>query len=65
MNDVNQTRQRLTDYISTIKRKQAAISKELGLSTGTLSQFLKGNYAGSNEDVARKAEQFQIGRAHV
>ena len=58
LNDVNQTRQRLTDYISTIKRKQAAISKELGLSTGTLSQFLKGNYAGSNEDVARKAEQF-------
>lgn len=58
LNDVNQTRQRLTDYISATKRKQAAISKELGLSTGTLSQFLKGNYTGSNEDVARKAEQF-------
>lgn len=58
LNDVTETRQRLTDYISTTKRKQAAISKELGLSTGTLSQFLKGNYAGSNEDIARKVKQF-------
>lgn len=58
LNDVNQTRQQLTDYIRTTKRKQAAISKELGLSTGTLSQFLSGSYTGSNEDIARKVEQF-------
>lgn len=58
MNDIIETRQQLTNYIRTTKRKQSAISKELGLSTGTLSQFLSGNYTGSNEEVARKVSQF-------
>ena len=58
LNSVTETRKRLTDYISTTKRSQAAISKELGISAATLSQFLNGNYIGSNEDVAYKVEQF-------
>lgn len=58
MNEVAETRKRLTDYISTTKRSQAAISKELGVSAATLSQFLNENYTGSNEDVACKIEQF-------
>lgn len=55
---VDQTRQRLTDYISAAKRSQSAVAKELGISGAALSQFLNGSYIGSNEDIAEKAEQF-------
>lgn len=55
---VNQTRQRLTDYINTTKRSQSAVAKELGISGAALSQFLNGSYIGSNEDIADKIEQF-------
>ncbi|MGN0692017.1 MAG: hypothetical protein ACI4K7_06705 [Oscillospiraceae bacterium] len=55
---VDQTRQRLTDYISAAKRSQSAVAKELGISGAALSQFLNGSYTGSNEDIAEKAEQF-------
>lgn len=55
---VNQTREKLTDYINTTKRSQSAIAKELGISGAALSQFLSSSYIGSNEDIADKIEQF-------
>ena len=58
MNEVIQARKELIEYISTTKRSQAAISKELGVSTTTLSQFLNDCYTGVNEDVACKIKQF-------
>lgn len=58
MNDVTETKKKLTDYISRTKRSQSAISKELGISAATLSQFINGNYIGSNEEIAFKVEQF-------
>lgn len=58
LNEVIQARKELIEYISTTKRSQAAISKELGVSTTTLSQFLNDCYTGVNEDVACKIKQF-------
>ncbi len=58
LNEVIQARKELIEYISTTKCSQAAISKELGVSTTTLSQFLNDCYTGVNEDVACKIRQF-------
>lgn len=56
--NVESARNQLTDYISTTKRSQASVSKELGISTAVISQFLAGSYPGSNEDIADKVIQF-------
>ncbi len=58
MIDINRIRETLSDYLSSTKRSQASVSKELGISTGTLSQFLSGDYTGSNESIAEKVSQF-------
>ena len=43
MNDfVNSAITQLNEYMSKTGKSQAAVSKELGISAGTLSQFLSG-----------------------
>ena len=59
MNDsVNSAITQLNEYMSATGKSQSAISKELGISAGTLSQFLNSTYIGLNEDIAEKVHQF-------
>lgn len=56
--NISKARNDLTDYISSTKKKQAAVAKELGVSSSILSQFLSETYIGSNEKVAEKIHQY-------
>ncbi len=57
-NYVNGMRSKLSSYIIETKKSQSQVAKELGISKTTLSMFLTNNYAGNNNEVAVKAEQY-------
>lgn len=51
---------KIEQYIA-VKKSQASVAKELGISTSALSQYLKGTYPGSIETIENKArELFEI-----
>lgn len=48
-----ETRQALADFMGQSRKSQRQLSKETGLSTSVISQFLNGTYTGDNEEVAK------------
>lgn len=48
----------LNDHLGASGKTQSAVSKEIGISPGTLSQFLSGTYIGANEEIALKVTQY-------
>lgn len=54
----NQARNQLLDFMKQSEKPQRQISKELGLSTSVVSQFLNDTYTGNNEDVAKVIMQY-------
>ena len=55
---ITKTRTALADFIKQSGKSQRQISRETGLSTSVISQFLNGSYAGDNEEVARTIRQY-------
>lgn len=55
---VEQVRQKLIEFMKTTNKTQTKISKETGLSTAVISQFLKGTYAGNNEETANTINKY-------
>lgn len=53
-----EARTALADFIKQSGKSQRQISKETGLSTSVISQFLNGSYAGDNAEVARTISQY-------
>ena len=53
-----ETRTALADFIKQSGKSQRQISKETGLSTSVISQFLNGSYTGDNKEVARTIRQY-------
>lgn len=53
-----ETRAALTDFMERSGKSQRQISRETGLSTSVISQFLNGYYAGDNEEVAKSINQY-------
>lgn len=53
-----ETRQALTEFMTVSGKSQRQISKETGLSTSVISQFLNATYTGDNAEVARVIEQY-------
>ncbi|MEG1779279.1 MAG: AAA family ATPase, partial [Oscillospiraceae bacterium] len=51
-------RQELQSFMKQSEKPQKQISKELGLSTSVISQFLNGTYTGNNEEVAKAIHQY-------
>ncbi len=51
-------RQSLSGFMEQSRKSQRQISKETGLSTSVISQFLNGSYTGDNEEVAKTIEQY-------
>ena len=39
-------------------KSQKQISKEIGISSATVSQFLNGTYTGNNEEISKRVEQY-------
>jgi len=58
MDNIEKARSKLIDYIRNTRQSQAVISKRIGLSAATISQFLNGSYTGDNEEIAMKIESF-------
>lgn len=58
MVNIEKTRNRLKNYISSSGQSQAIISKRIGLSPPLISQFLNGVYSGDNEENAMKINSF-------
>ncbi len=58
MNSIEQTCQRLAEYLNQTGQTQAAISRKISLSTATISQFLSGSYTGDNQEVSVKISSF-------
>ena len=58
MDSIEETRQKLIDFLEESHKTQASTAKELDISAAALSQFISGVYTGSNEEIARKAAQF-------
>jgi len=54
----DEARQTLTEFMEQSQKSQRQISKETGLSTSVISQFLGGSYAGDNEEVAKIVNQY-------
>ena len=50
----------LTDFMAKSKKTQKQISKEIGLSTAVVSQFLSGTYTGDNNEVAQTINKYLI-----
>lgn len=48
----------LMEYMELSGKTQRQVSKETDLSTSVISQFLKGNYGGNNEEVAKILMQY-------
>ena len=48
----------LADFMRQSGKSQRQISRETGLSTSVISQFLNSSYAGDNEEVARAISQY-------
>lgn len=55
---LQQARQDLADFMADSQKSQKQISKEIGLSTSVISQFLGGTYTGDNNDVTRTVKQY-------
>lgn len=55
---LQQARQALADFMAESQKSQKQVSKEIGLSTSVISQFLGGTYTGDNNDVARTVKQY-------
>lgn len=55
---IEESKKELIDFMQKSAKSQNQISKEIGLSTSVLSQFLKGTYGGDNENVAIKIVQY-------
>lgn len=53
-----ETRQALADFMGHSRKSQRQLSKETGLSTSVISQFLNGTYTGDNEEVAKTIDQY-------
>lgn len=53
-----QTRAALAEFMEHSRKSQRQISRETGLSTSVISQFLNGSYTGDNEDVAKTINQY-------
>ena len=53
-----QTRAALAEFMEQSHKSQRQISRETGLSTSGISQFLNGSYTGDNEDAARTINQY-------
>lgn len=52
------TRQALASFMEQSCKSQRQISKETGLSTSVISQFLSGSYTGDNDEVAKTISQY-------
>lgn len=55
MEGIEEIRKRLADWIAFSGKSQTEIARSMGISASTLSMFIKGTYAGNNEEIARKA----------
>lgn len=55
---VQEARKKLMEYMERSNRTQGAAARELGISSATLSLFLKDRYTGNNEEIAERIEQF-------
>lgn len=53
-----ETRAALVDFMEQSGKSQRQISRETGLSTSVISQFLNGCYTGDNEEVAKSINQY-------
>lgn len=51
-------RQELSEFMEQAQKSQRQISKETGISTSVISQFLEGTYTGNNEKVAQTIKQY-------
>ena len=51
-------RKSLSDFMQESGKSQRQISKETGLSTSVISQFLNGTYTGDNDEVAKTVTQY-------
>lgn len=58
MDNIEKARSRLINYISSTGQSQELISKRIGLSPATISQFLSSSYNGDNEKTAIKINSF-------
>ena len=52
------TRKALAEFMQRSAKSQRQISKETGLSTSVISQFLSGTYTGDNEEVSKIIRQY-------
>ena len=52
------TREELANFMEQSNKSQRQISKETGLSTSVISQFLSGTYTGDNEEIAKILNQY-------
>ena len=55
---LSETRAALADFMERSGKSQRQISRETGLSTSVIAQFLNGCYAGDNEEVAKSINQY-------
>lgn len=58
MDNIEKARSRLIEYINSTGQSQAAISKRIGLSPATISQFLSDSYSGDNEEISIMVNSF-------
>lgn len=55
---VQKAAEQVRAYMERNGKSQAATAKEIGISSATLSLFMKGRYTGDNEEIADSIEQF-------
>lgn len=58
MDNIEKARSRLIEYIGRTGQSQAAISKRIGLSPATISQFISDSYSGDNEEISMIINSF-------
>lgn len=58
MGNIEKARSRLIEYIENTGQSQASISKRIGLSAATISQFLSNSYTGDNEEISMMVNSF-------
>ncbi len=54
----DEERQALNEFMKKAKKSQKQVSKEMGLSTAVISQFLNNSYTGDNQVVAKAINQY-------
>ncbi len=55
---IQQTRKALFNFMKESRKTQKQISKETGLSTSVISQFLNETYSGDNEQIAETISRY-------